>query len=386
MLERVLELFHLRFGREPQTLVRAPGRVVLLGAHVDYNEGWVLPAAIDRAVYVAAAPLKGDKVTLYAREFNQQESFNLHQLSRQSRPADSWLRYPLGLAWSLRQSGHPLRGMEAVIASDVPMAAGVSSSAALEMALLMAWERLGDFHLEGLERAAVGRRAENEYLGVRSGIMDQFASVQGVRDHMILLDCRSLDYELIPVPAGTAVIVVDSGVRRQLATIDYNARPRECRQAVDILSRYLPEVHALRDVSQEAFATHAHRLPSLLRRRAKHVIEECARVLAGAEALRQADLLTFGHLICQSQVSSRDNYENSTPELDLLATTAWQVPGCYGARFAGGGFGGVMQVFCREEAVAAIQKALEDTFEGEFGRRPPMFTCKIADGAGVIDF
>jgi galactokinase len=251
------------------------------------------------------------------------------------------------------------------------------------MAFVLAWEALSGFQLDDLVRARLGQQVENKYLGVGSGIMDQFASLRGRADHLILLDCRSLEGELIPLPPGTAVLVADSGVRRALTQINYNSRPAECREATAILRQYLPDISTLRDVTPEALARHAHHLPDVLRRRARHVVGECARVLAGAAALRQGDLAMFGRLMRQSQISSGVNYENSIPELDLLAATAWQTPGCYGARFSGAGFGGCMQILAERPAVPAIQQALAEAFEKEFDRAPPMFTCTIADGASV---
>jgi galactokinase len=380
--ETLVSAFNRQYQRKPAVLVRAPGRINLLGAHVDYNEGWVLPAAINRNVWLAAAPTNESDVTICSLDYRQQDRFSLDDLSPQivSYP---WLRYPLGVAWSLQKRGYLPVGMEVMLSSDVPIGAGVSSSGALEVALVLAWEALSSFILTNVERAEIGMRAENDYLGVGSGIMDQFASLHGAIDHLILLDCRTLLHELIPVPSEVAVIVVDSGVRRELTKVDYNSRPRECREAMAILRRFLPGARALRDVSKQAFELYAHLLPPRLRRRAEHVVYECARVLEGAEALRLGNVVAFGALIRQSQASSRDFYENSIPELDLLAETAGRVSGCHGARFAGGGFGGVMQVLVEKAAIPTVQLAMRNAFEESFGRTPPMFTCGIADGAEI---
>lgn len=382
--EFVQDQFFNSYKRRPDILVRAPGRITLLGAHVDYSEGWVLPAAIERSVWLAASPAPSPTVTILSREYGQQASFTLNELRA---PATyPWLRYPMGVAWSLQASGHELTGMNVVIASDIPIGAGVSSSAAVETAMVLAWELLSGFELTGLARARAGQRAENGFLGVGSGIMDQFVCIHGVSDHFLLLDCRTLEYEPVPIASDTVVILADSGVRRDLVSIDYNARPRECAEAVVILRAFLPGIQALRDVSVKDFRRFGHHLPPTLQRRVEHVVTECARVLEGVGLLRQRDVAGFGELIKESQISSRDNYENSTPELDLLAETAWRVPGCYGARFSGGGYGGLMQVLAQKSAESRIRHALSEAFEAEYGRIPPMLTCTIADGAHCFRF
>ena len=380
----VAQLFRQQFGRAPAVVVRAPGRVNLLGAHVDYNEGWVLPAAINRAAWVAAAPNDDDNVSVAAVDFGERETFSLAGVA--DRPATTtWLDYARGVAWVLQEAGHHLPGIDVVLTSDVPIGAGVSSSAAVEMAFVTAWEALAGLTLSGLEKAQIGRRAENEYLGVASGIMDQFASVHGAHDHLILLDCRTLAYELIPLPPGLAILVADSGIRRELANSNYNERRRQCEAAVAGLRPYLPGIRALRDVSPEEFALYAHRLEPVLRRRAQHVVEECGRVLAGAVALRAGDVVAFGRAIRRSHASSRDLYEVSIPELDVLAAIAWQTPGCYGARLTGAGFGGCVAVLAQATLADAISYAMQVAYQEEFGRDLTVFSVQAADGAAVIE-
>ena len=378
--EVVCQQFKQQFGHQPALLVRAPGRINLLGAHVDYIEGWVLPGAINRAVHLAIFPRTDPTVIIHAIDFKQTASFSLSPpLSPLASP--SWLNYPLGMAWALQQNGRSLTGMDVVMAGDVPIGAGVSSSAAVEMAFLLAWEALGGYELDDLVRARLGQQTENEFLRVGSGMMDQFASVHGRANHLVLLDCRTFEHERIALPADTAVVLADSGVRRQLAHSNYNERPTECRQATAILRQHVPLVRTLRDVSPEMLAEYGRFLPPNLQRRVRHAMSENARVLAGAAALRRGDVVTFGQLVSQSQASSRHNYENSLPELDLLAEAATTVDGFYGARFGGGGFGGFMQVFVKETAVAPVQSAMREAFERENGRTPNMFICQIGDGA-----
>jgi galactokinase len=391
MRDKVLQSFQELYGHDPAVLVRAPGRVNLLGAHTDYNEGWVLPAAIDRAVWLAAGPTENGLVRIASLDYGREGETTLSALAEKSSLPSTknrelaWLNYPAGVAWAMQTAGHKLSGMEAVFSGDVPVGAGISSSAAVEVAFIMAWEKLSGLALSGSERARLGQQVENDYLGLASGIMDQFACLHGAAGHLIMLDCRTLAYELIPLPADSVVLVADSGVRRELANSEYNTRRRECQEAVEILKHYLPDIRSLRDVDTEEFEQHAHRLPLVLRRRARHVVEECARVLEGVEALRQKNVGAFGRMIRQSHMSTRDLYEISILELDILAATAWQVPGCYGARLTGGGFGGCVIVLARPEAADDIAQSMAQAFIEEFDRQPSIFSCRISDGAGYID-
>ncbi len=384
----VADAFRAAFGHRPEVIVRAPGRVNLLGAHVDYNEGWVMPAAIDRAVWLAAAPAAGRGLRARALDFDEEGHLDLDDLppplpQRQPGARHGWIDYPAGVAWALLEAGHRPPAIDVVYASDVPIGAGVSSSAAVEVAFLLAWRQLG-LDLEHRVLPRLGQRAENGYLGVQSGIMDQFASLNGAAGRAIFLDCRHLTFEHLPLPADLAVLVADSGVRRQLAGSSYNDRPRECRRAVEVLRRSLPGVRALRDVSPADFELHSHRLSLDLRRRARHAIEECRRVRDGAEALRRGDLADFGLLVRHSHLSSRDLYEVSTPELDLLAAAAWSAEGCFGARMMGGGFGGCVAALVRSSAAGGVREAMATAFEQDFGQPPPIFTCRVAAGAEVL--
>ncbi len=381
--------FQRVFGRRPEVVVKAPGRVNLLGAHVDYNDGWVMPAAIDRAVWLAAAPGKGRTLRARAIDFDAGATVELDRLPppvpERDGAGSDWIDYPAGVAWALREAGHEPAAMDAAFTSEVPIGAGVSSSAAVEVAFLLAWQELSGWDLGATEIPRLGRRAENGYLGVQSGIMDQFASLHGAAGRVIFLDCRHLTFEHLPFPAGTTVVVADSGVRRRLAGAEtgYNDRPAECRSAVERLRPHLPGIRALRDVSTEDFERHSHRLPMTLQRRVRHVVDECRRVRDGADALRRGDVEAFGELVRRSHLSSRDLYEVSVPELDLLAASAWTVEGCHGARMMGGGFGGCVAALVADAAVDAVRAAMTAAFEQRFGRRPEVFTCRVAAGASV---
>ncbi len=387
--EQICAAFRELFGREATVVVRAPGRVNFLGAHVDFHEGWVLPATIDQAVWLAAAPTNDNLVTVHALNFQENGRFQLPMLNlHASSVSGDWINYPVGVAWALQEAGHQPIGMDVVVASDLPIGAGLSSSAALEMAFVLAWEALSDFELNGLARAKIGQHVETAYLDVGSGIMDQFASLHGRANEMILLDCRTLSHQMIPVPQTisghkTAVLIAHSGIQRKLAAGAYKKRVESSHEATATLKKQLPHIQTLRDVSLDELEMVSHRLPKRQRRQALHVVGECARVQAGAAALLAGNLTAFGRLVRQSHISSRDNYGSSIPELDTLAAAAWSVDGCFGARFGGGGDGGVVQVLADETAVIPIQQAMNNAFEAEFGRTPPMFATMIADGARV---
>lgn len=387
LLEQVQHIFRELVGREAAVTIRAPGRVNLLGSHLDYNEGWVLPGAIEPSVWLAAAPTTDNRVTVHALNFGETAAFQLPHLELfASSVGGSWINYPMGVAWALQQAGHTLVGMDVALVSDLPVGAGLSSSAAVEMAFLLAWEALAGFQLDNLTRAKIGQKTENEYVGVSSGVMDQFACITSHANQLIFLDCRTMIHELLPLPPNLAVILVDSGVRRQLASSSYNDRPAECREATAVLQQHLPQIKTLRDVSLDDLELFGHHLPQNLRRRAAHVVGECARAQAGAAALRQGDVSTFGRLMRQSHISSRDNYENSTPELDFLAATAWAVPGCHGARFSGGGYGGFMQILAEETAVPNLIATISQAFKEEYGRIPPSLVTKLIDGAKITAY
>ncbi len=384
----LVDAFRDRFGAEPDVIARAPGRANLLGAHVDYSEGWVLPAAIDRAVWVAARPARGAETRLAALDLGEEASFDVAApappVSERGAPS-SWVDYPRGLAWALGQRGIEVPPIEAVFGGDLPIGAGVSSSAAVEMAFLVAWDRLGGFKLDGIERAGIGRQVENEYVGVQSGIMDQFASAHGREGHALLLDCRSLEHELIPTPEDLVFLVADTGVRRALASgTGFNDRKSECFRAVDLLRPHLPGLSTLRDLEPADLDRLRHVLEPPLDRRARHVVTECRRVLEGAEALRQGDLHRLGDLMAQSHRSSRDDYDVSIEELDVLQEAAAGAEGCYGARLTGAGFGGCVTAITSEATAAHVRERTAAAFERRFGRRPEIHTCRVGAGAGIV--
>lgn len=391
--DRIARAFRDRFGAEPAVLARAPGRVNLLGAHVDYSEGWVLPAAIDRAVWVAARRAAGDRTRIAARDLEEEASFDAGDPEppvgeRRDRDGTggkaSWIDYPRGIAWALGRRGIEAPPIKAVFGGDLPIGAGVSSSAAVEMAFLVAWEQLAGFELSGIERAQVGRTVENDYVGVQSGIMDQFASVHGREGHALLLDCRSLEHEPIPTPDDLVFLVADTGVRRALASgTGFNDRKSECFRAADLLRPHLPGLSTLRDLEPADLDRLRHVLESPLGGRARHVVTECRRVLDGAEALRNGDLDRLGDLMAQSHRSSRNDYEVSIEELDVLQEAAAGAEGCHGARLTGAGFGGCITAIASAAAADRVRERTVAAFERRFGRRPEIHLCRVGGGAAL---
>lgn len=377
MLTKVTAAFETRFGRPPTLVVRAPGRVNLLGEHTDYNDGFVFPMAVDRAAWVAAAPSGSPETTIAALDLDAEARFSLEALPE---PQRDWADYPRGVAWALQDSGFDLNGMAAAVSSDVPMGAGLSSSAAIEVAFAYAWQQTSGFELDRRGLALACQRAENRYVGVNCGIMDQMTSALGIAGHALMLDCRSLVAEPMPLPAGVAVVVADSGVRRELATSEYNVRRAQCEQAVAILSEHLPGIRALRDVSLADLERLRGHLPEVVYRRARHVVSDIARVQEAAGALRRNDVVAFGILMKDCHVSLRDDYEVSSPELDRLSEAAWEVPGCYGARLTGAGFGGCIVALAATEAVGELQAHVAADYERAFGRRPAVYVCHSANG------
>jgi galactokinase len=337
---------------DPQTLInqlpgatilaKAPGRVNLLGEHVDYNSGVVLPIAIDRQVHVAARPRADQRVDLHALDLNQKISFDLQNLTDRmdidGNPLPAWALYPAGVAWVLLKKGFQLTGIDAVYSSDVPIGSGLSSSAAVELAFAVLWQALADWEADRMTLARICQMAENQYVGVNCGLMDQFASSHGVARHALYFDTRSLDWHPVPLPPGTVVVVADSGVRRELATSAYNERRASCEKAVELLHSRLPAIQSLRDVSPDQLRTNVDLLPGEVYKRARHVVEEIDRVNRANGYLMKDDAKEFGKLMFEGHCSLRDLYEVSCPELDALVEIASGIPRVLWCALNRGGF------------------------------------------------
>ena len=377
--------FEQKFGHPPRVETRAPGRVNLLGEHVDYNQGIVLPAAIDRVVTLAAASASNDIVTLYAIDLGERVTFKLSEVEKhcdmEGNPLPGWTLYPAGVAWSLQQAGLSLCGMQAVFSSDVPIGAGLSSSAAVEVAFATTWQALSAWKIDKLSLAKLCQHAENEYVGVSSGLMDQFASACGVEGHVLCFDTRSLEWMPLELPHGTVIVIADSGIRRSLATSAYNDRRAACEQAVELLRKYLPGIQSLRDVSTVEFAAYSMYLPPEIAKRAEHVVKEIHRVDQAIIALNRGDARMFGGFMYASHKSLCDLYEVSLPELDGLVEIARGLPGIYGARLTGAGFGGCTVNLVEDKDASTFIRGLQDGYRMRTGREPEVYLCKASAGA-----
>ncbi len=382
------------FGGAALWLAWAPGRVNLIGEHTDYNDGWVLPVAVDRLAALAGSPRPDRVIRLFSQQHQEQASFSLDGLtpansSERGKTLPAWARYPLGVAAELLGAGCPLIGADAAIAGDVPLGAGMSSSAALEVASGTFFTALADLTLEPLTLARLCQQAEQHAVGVRVGILDQAASCLGRPGQAILLDCRSLHYEHIPFTLpDVALVICDTGVRRELAHSAYNERRAQCEQATALLAQLLQKegrktpVSALRDISPEELTRHAATLPELLHRRARHVISENARVLQAVAALRTGDASTLGALLFASHASLRDDYEVSCLELDVIVELARQVPGVLGARLIGAGFGGCVLALCKRTATSSLQERLARDYPARTRKQTSVYPCAIGTGPG----
>lgn len=378
IVDEVRRAFHKHFGasaRDSVTIAYAPGRVNLIGDHTDYNDGFVLPATIDRAVFVALR--QRDDATVQLRSLNLTEAVDYALPDPPFDALPGWARYAAGVAEELRTRTGLTSGFEGIIYGNVPLGAGLSSSAALEVAVALGLDALFDLDLDAVKTARLCQTVEHEYVGVQCGIMDQMAARLGRSGHALALDCRTLDVEHVPLPLDEAALVIaDSRVSRELADSKYNERRAACERAVAFFQQFDAQVQALRDVTPSFLEGHGTRLPDRTRRRAQHVISENERVRTGVARLRRRELDAFGTLMNASHRSLRDDYAVSTPELDALVDAAQATPGVFGARMTGAGFGGCIVCLVRTDAVAALRKQLTDRYVEDFGRAPGLYTVQ----------
>lgn len=388
MVHSLASRFKNLYGNEPLFIVRAPGRVNLLGEHVDYNGGWVLPVAIDQAVYVAVGRGEKNTVSISTTNLNKKTSFSLSNLANKidllGNSLPLWARYPAGVAWALKDLGLRVTGINAVIISDLPIGSGLSSSAALEVSFAVAWKQLGGWSLDPMEMALACQRAENNYVGAMCGIMDQFASIFGEEGKALFLDCLTLKWKPIALPNKTAIVIADTGVRRELGSSQHNVRRAECAQALKILKKVLPNAKVLRDVSVDDFSKYKHLLSPVLEKRAKHVVEECNRMQEAVKILQKADPAAFGKLMNQCHKSLKELYEVSCPELDMMVDLAQKIEGCYGARLTGAGFGGCTVNLVKKEDVESFKNTLKKNYTKAMNKIPEVYACHASNGAAVL--
>ncbi|HEX6740151.1 MAG TPA: galactokinase [Vicinamibacteria bacterium] len=375
--EGVARAFAERFGQPAALLVRAPGRVNLLGEHTDYNEGFVLPMAIDRSAWIALRPRGDRRVVARSLDFGEEQSFELDDLER---GPGGWIEYVKGTAWALAEAGAAVGGWEGVIAGEVPLGAGLSSSAALEIAVVRAFLAASGLPWDPVAAARHAQRAENGWVGVRCGIMDPLIIAAAVADHALLIDCRDLHTSTQPLPPGTAVAILDTSTRRGLAHSAYNDRRERCEEAARVLG-----VGSLREVSVAELDRRWPELAQGLAPLVRHVVTENARTLAAAEAMRAGDARRLGELMREGHRSLREDFRVSSDALDAMVAAATEAPGCFGARMTGAGFGGCVVALIEEDAAAEFPRIVESAYRKRTGLKATVYVTRPSPGAGVME-
>jgi len=369
-------------SRQPLKSVQAPGRINLIGGHVDYNKGFVLPVAINRYIYMAGRKREDEKIFLYANDVGEKLQTTLSQITHQK--DKKWANYLLGVIQLLQKEyNHPLKGMEILFQGDIPVGKGLSSSAALEVATAYLLSSLFDFPWEPLKMTKLCQRAENEFVGMPCGIMDQFICVFGKKNKALFLDCQDLSFSYVPIKSDEAnILIADTGVKRELTSSPYKKRRGECETAVKLLQKFLPEIASLRDLSPKDLENYEDHLPATLRKRARHVVSENQRVLKSVELLGKGKLSDFGKLIYESHHSSKHHYEVSCRELDLLVDLCKKQTGVLGARLSGAGFGGAIVSLVKKEESERIANFLVQEYAKQIGLKAEVYLCEVVDGVG----
>ena len=376
------EAFQKLFGGRP-SIYRAPGRVNLIGEHTDHNEGFVMPAAIDFSTWVAIAPRNDRRIVVRSENFSETVELDLDEPPERGR--GHWSDYPFGVALELDRAGQRLDGANILVRGEVPIGSGLSSSAAIEVATGYALLDLAGANIDRLELAKLCQRAENEFVGMRCGVMDQFISCFGKAGYALLLDCRSLDYRLLALPADVKLVICNTMVKHELASSEYNARRAECEEGVRLLALELPEARSLRDVTMSTLERFRDKLPEVIYKRCRHVVSENSRVVEATDELEQGDLYTFGELMRGSHRSLRDDYEVSCEELDLMVDLANQANGVYGARMMGGGFGGCTVNLVQASRVDSFKEIVAKGYADFTGREPEIYVCSAEQGAERVE-
>ena len=384
IITQARDAFESVFEGQADVVVQAPGRVNLIGEHTDYNEGFVFPAAIDRWAVVAARSRVDSRVRIYSAMHEEVAEFRADDVLEAQ---GSWADYPKGVVREFQKLGHSLCGFDAAIVGNVPMGAGLSSSAAVEMAVGKGMVVLNRIEISGPDLALLGQRAENHFVGVNCGIMDQFISANGQAGHALFLDCRDLSFELVPLFGDDVQIVIcNSGVTRGLTDSAYNDRRSACESGVSLLARAMgKDMRALRDVSMEMLDVYGGALSETVLKRCRHVITENERTQRAVALLKDGDLSGFGQLMVASHESLRDDYEVSGKELDLLVEIALNVPGVFGARMTGAGFGGCTVNIVERDAVPALTDAINEQYPRTTGLTPEIYVCSAVNGAELVE-
>lgn len=380
MIKNLQQVFRDRFQKEP-LVIGAPGRVNLIGEHTDYNNGFVLPGAVDKRIYVAIAPNNTDTVNVFANQFGESFSFNINGIE----PRTGWMNYLLGVTYHIQQKGKQIGGVDVLIDGDIPVGAGMSSSAALCSGYGFGLNELFNLGLSRMDLAFIGQKTEHTFVGVKCGIMDQFASLHGKEGHVMKLDCRSLEYEYIPFEfPNYKVVLVNSMVSHSLAGSEYNVRRQQCEEGVAILKKHYPHIASLRDVEPAQLVQHKDEMSPVVFDRCSYVVYEKERLLAGCEALKNNDLAKFGQLMYATHEGLSKKYAVSCTELDFLAERAQTIPGVVGARMMGGGFGGCTINIVQTDAVDYFKQKIQEAFNGLFKKTPDVYVTAIQDGTRVM--
>lgn len=377
----ISDTFSQLFSTQP-LIVRSPGRVNIIGEHTDYNEGFVLPAAIDKAIYIAIGKRDDDKVMLHSQEFREDHASSLHNLQRSSK---HWPDYILGVTDQLMKKGCPLKGFNLVVDGNVPIGAGLSSSAAVECATIFALNELFGLQLSKLDMVRMAQKAEHEFAGVKVGIMDMFASMFGKKDHAIRLDCRSLDYEYEPLRLeGIRILLLNTNVKHSLSSSEYNTRRAQCEQGVEWVREHHPGVRSLRDATPDMLDKWVAPRDPVIYKRCRYVVEEIQRLLQGCEDLRRGDIAALGAKMFRTHEGLSREYEVSCPELDFLVDAVKGNPAILGARMMGGGFGGCTINLIKEDAIDELVKRISVSYQKQMGLELTAYVARIEDGTAVI--
>ncbi len=384
-LQEMDSIFLTHYGRAAEVVLRAPGRVNLIGEHTDYNDGYVLPAAIERSMLIACSPRTDGKVQAFAMNYNYSTLFSIEGVQPTSDTRERWSNYLRAMAWVMRRQGIEFTGADCVIQGDVPLGSGLSSSAAMLVASGLMFTSLAGAVIDPVKLALLAQQAEREFVGVNVGIMDQYISALGKVNHALLIDTRSLTYKAVPLPeTGVSMVIADTNKKRGLVDSEYNTRRSECEQAVAILKNVYPGITALRDVSVEQLLAAEDELPDSVRQRARHVVTENQRTLDMASALEAADLKRCGELMNQSHESLAHDYAVSCRELDELVAAARSISGVYGARMTGAGFGGCTISLVADSALEEFSEKVPALYRESTGLEAVLTVTRAAQGAERI--
>jgi galactokinase len=374
--------FMARFGRQPMVWSQAPGRVDLMGSHTDYNLGYVLTQTIDRSTWIAAHPRRDGKVAIESLNLDGRGEFDLAHIEYDS--VVPWTNYVRGVAAVLREEGYPLRGFDGLIHSTIPFGSGLSSSAALEVAVAVLFDALSNLQIDPVRMALLCQRAENEFVGMNCGILDQYSSTMGRAGSVLLLDCRDLTSQIMPLAGGIQVVICDTRAERELTGSEYAQRRAQCQEGARILAGFYPGIRTLRDASLEQLDRHRADLSPVVYRRCRFILEENQRVLDMAAALARGDRAEIGFLAARSYAGARDLYEISCPEMEWMMDAMNSGPGLLGARQAGAGFGGCMVAFVEENHVDAFARHVHIHYRDSAGIEPDVYPVQAAPGAGPM--